>query len=106
MATLSIEHHPMHILMLSSTFPYPPSGGTQVRTFNLLKYLNSRHHVILGTVRSPDVTDAEIEELRQHVAELAVFPHPLAPPHPPLTKGGTEGGSIGYSENCTDLVDL
>ena len=73
-ATLSIEHHPMHILMLSSTFPYPPSrGGTQVRTFNLLKYLSSRHHVILGTVRSPDVTDAQIEQLRQQVAELAVF---------------------------------
>lgn len=64
----------MQILMLSSTFPYPPSrGGTQVRTFNLLKYLSRRHHVILGTVRSPDVTDAQIDELRQQVAELAVF---------------------------------
>ena len=60
--------------MLSSTFPYPPSqGGTQVRTFNLLKYLSRHHHVILGTVRSPDVTDAQIDELRQQVAELAVF---------------------------------
>lgn len=64
----------MQILMLSSTFPYPPSqGGTQVRTFNLLKYLSRHHHVILGTVRSPDVTDAQIDELRQQVAELAVF---------------------------------
>ncbi|HCV31721.1 MAG TPA: glycosyl transferase family 1 [Microcoleaceae bacterium UBA9251] len=64
----------MQILMLSSTFPYPPSrGGTQVRTFNLLKYLSRRHDVILGTVRSPDVTDAQIDELRQQVAELAVF---------------------------------
>jgi polysaccharide biosynthesis protein PslH len=108
----------MQILMLSSTFPYPPSrGGTQVRTFNLLKYLSSRHHVILATVRSPDVTDAEIDELRQHVAELAVFPHPQAPPQPPLgkgglrlhqgleadflppplTKGGTEGGFLGLT---------
>jgi len=64
----------MQILMLSSTFPYPPiRGGTQVRTFNLLKYLSRRHDVILGTVRSPDVTDAQIDELRQQVAELAVF---------------------------------
>lgn len=64
----------MQILMLSSTFPYPPSrGGTQVRTFNLLKYLSRCHDVILGTVRSPDVTDAQIDELRQQVAELAVF---------------------------------
>ncbi len=64
----------MRILMLSSTFPYPPSrGGTQVRTFNLLKYLSHRHDVILGTLRSPDVTNAQIDELRQQVAELAVF---------------------------------
>jgi glycosyltransferase involved in cell wall biosynthesis len=64
----------MKILMLSSTFPYPPSrGGTEVRTFNLLKYLSQRHDVILGTVRSPDVTDAQIDELRQQVSKLAVF---------------------------------
>ncbi|MEG4037395.1 glycosyltransferase family 4 protein [Microcoleus sp. S36b_A4] len=79
----------MKILMLSSTFPYPPSrGGTQVRTFNLLQYLSQRHEVILGTVRSPDVTNAQIDALRQQVAELAVFPHPQTPPQPPLAKGG------------------
>ena len=67
----------MQILMLSSTFPYPPSrGGTQVRTFNLLKYLSQRHDVILGTVRSPDVTDAQIDALRGQVTELAVFETP------------------------------
>jgi len=79
----------MKILMLSSTFPYPPSrGGTQVRTFNLLQYLSLRHDVILGTVRSPDVTDAQIDALRQQVTELAVFPNPQVPPQPPLAKGG------------------
>ncbi|EGK84336.1 glycosyltransferase [Microcoleus vaginatus PCC 9802] len=79
----------MKILMLSSTFPYPPSrGGTQVRTFNLLQYLSQRHDVILGTVRSPDVTDAQIDALRQQVAELAVFPNSQTPPQPPLAKGG------------------
>ncbi len=72
-ATLFIQH-PMRILMLSSTFPYPPSrGGTQVRTFNLLQYLSRRHDVILGTLRSPDVTDSQIDALRQQVKELAVF---------------------------------
>ncbi|MEG4494148.1 glycosyltransferase family 4 protein [Microcoleus sp. D3_18_C4] len=79
----------MKILMLSSTFPYPPSrGGTQVRTFNLLQYLSQRHEVILGTVRSPDVTDSQIDTLRQQVTELAVFPNPREPPQPPLAKGG------------------
>ncbi|MEG3843834.1 glycosyl transferase family 1, partial [Microcoleus sp. herbarium14] len=78
----------MKILMLSSTFPYPPSrGGTQVRTFNLLQYLSQRHDVILGTVRSPDVTDSQIDALQQQVTKLAVFPNPQVPPQPPLIKG-------------------
>ena len=67
----------MKILMLSSTFPYPPTrGGTQVRTFNLLKYLSQRHAITLITQRSEDVTDPEVEELRKWVEELLVFPQP------------------------------
>ena len=69
----------MNILMLSATFPYPPTqGGTQVRTFNLLKYLSRDHRVTLVTLRSQEVTDAEIKALREWVAELVVFdrPHP------------------------------
>ncbi|NEO54347.1 MAG: glycosyltransferase [Okeania sp. SIO3B5] len=70
----------MQILMLSSTFPYPPSrGGTQVRTFNLLKYLSQKHSVTLVTQRSPDVNDSEIDSLRSYVEELAVFPRPQEP---------------------------
>jgi polysaccharide biosynthesis protein PslH len=64
----------MRILMLSATFPYPPSrGGTQVRTFNLLKELSQRHEITLVTQRSDEVTDEEILGLRQWVAELFVF---------------------------------
>ncbi|CAA9282939.1 Glycosyltransferase [uncultured Coleofasciculus sp.] len=67
----------MKILMLSSTFPYPPTrGGTQVRTFNLLKYLSQRHAITLITQRSEDITDTELEELRKWVEELLVFPQP------------------------------
>ena len=63
--------------MLSSTFPYPPTlGGTQVRTFNLLKYLSERHAITMITQRSEDVTDAEVEELRGWMEELLVFPQP------------------------------
>lgn len=65
----------MKILMLSSTFPYPPSrGGTQVRTFNLLKYLSQRHSITLFTQPAHDVTEAELEGLRQWVEKLIVFP--------------------------------
>lgn len=78
----------MKILMLSSTFPYPPTrGGTQVRTFNLLQYLSERYAVTLVTQRSDDVTDAEVEKLREWVEELVVFPKPQA--------SETEGGLLG-----------
>lgn len=71
---------PLNILMLSSTFPYPPSrGGTEVRTFNLLKHLAPRHNVTLVTQRHADVTDAEVDLLRGCVKELVVFPLPPTP---------------------------
>ncbi len=63
--------------MLSSTFPYPPTrGGTQVRTFNLLKYLSQHHAITLVTQREPDVTDAEILGLRDCVDNLILFNRP------------------------------
>jgi glycosyltransferase involved in cell wall biosynthesis len=75
---LSTQH--LNILMLSSTFPYPPSrGGTEVRTFNLLKHLALRHSVTLVTQRHAEVTDAEVEALRACVKELLIFPLPQAP---------------------------
>jgi glycosyltransferase involved in cell wall biosynthesis len=65
----------LKILMLSMTFPYPPSrGGTQVRTFNLLKYLSQYHQVTLVTQQSPDVTEPQIHDLGQFVSHLQVFP--------------------------------
>jgi polysaccharide biosynthesis protein PslH len=70
----------MQILMLSSTFPYPPSrGGTEVRTFNLLKHLSQTHAVTVVAQRHADVTDAEVEALRSYVKELLIFPLPPEP---------------------------
>jgi glycosyltransferase involved in cell wall biosynthesis len=63
--------------MLSSTFPYPPTrGGTQVRTFNLLKYLSDRYSITLVTQREEDVTENEISGLRDFVDNLVVFNRP------------------------------
>lgn len=51
----------MRILMISATFPYPPSlGGTQIRTFYLLRHLAQRHTVTLVTQRSPEVSDDDV----------------------------------------------
>jgi glycosyltransferase involved in cell wall biosynthesis len=63
--------------MLSSTFPYPPTrGGTQVRTFNLLKYLRQHHNITLVTQRDSDITETEIAELQDCVDKLVVFQRP------------------------------
>lgn len=67
----------MKILMLSSPFPYPPTrGGTQVRTFNLLKYLSQTHDITLITQRPEEVSDTEVEELQKWVENLLIFPQP------------------------------
>ncbi|BAY36335.1 group 1 glycosyl transferase [Nostoc sp. NIES-2111] len=68
----------MNVLMLSATFPYPPTGGgTQVRTFHLLKHLQKNHSVTVLTQRDRHVTDAEIAGLRDCVDNLVVFERPL-----------------------------
>lgn len=67
-----------NILMLSSTFPYPATaGGTQVRTFNLLKYLSQRHAITLVTQRDQYITESEIEGLRNCVDNLVLFNRPV-----------------------------
>ena len=67
----------MKILMLSSTFPYPPTkGGTHNRTFNLLQPITENNKVTLLTQRGDDVTDEDVTSLKQHVAELVVFDRP------------------------------
>ncbi len=74
--------------MLSSTFPYPPSrGGTEIRTFNLLKYLQQRHEVTLVTQRHGQVTDDEVAELRAWVSDLQIFPLPAEPQSQPGWRG-------------------
>ena len=68
----------MNILMISSIFPYPPTkGGTQVRTFNLLKSLSQNYSITFVTQRESDVTDAEIAGLRDCVDNLVIFDRPV-----------------------------
>jgi glycosyltransferase involved in cell wall biosynthesis len=92
----------MIILMISSTFPYPPSrGGTEIRTFNLLRHLSQHHSVTLVTQRpdpddeatstdtSDSPSDADLDTLRQWVDELVVFPLARSPdPRNKLAKVG------------------
>ncbi|MBO9998726.1 MAG: glycosyltransferase [Cyanobacteria bacterium SID2] len=99
----------MNVLSLSATFPYPPArGGTQVRTFNLIKYLNQFHAVTLVTQRDTNVTDEEIEALRGYVRELVVFDRVPATAATPFEKarrfsaflaGGTPPSVLSYRSN-------
>lgn len=78
----------MRLLMISATFPYPPTlGGTQVRTFYLLKHLSQRHAVTLVTQTSPEVSEADVAALRGYVNQLVCFPKP----NPADLKRGTVG---------------
>jgi hypothetical protein len=66
----------MKLLMVSATFPYPPTrGGTQVRTFNLLRSLQD-HEITLVTQVDDTIPAADIEGLSQYVHQLKVFPKP------------------------------
>ncbi len=83
----------MRIVMISSTFPYPPSrGGTEVRTFHLLKYLNQAHSVSVVTQRHKDVTNANIDALKQCVADLQIFD--LAPDPQRLSRAWSKVSSV------------
>ncbi len=65
----------MNILILCSSFPYPATKGRkQLRTFHFLQYLNLRHQITLLTRLNPEVTDTEVEALREQVTELVIFP--------------------------------
>ena len=67
----------MKILMISSTFPYPPTkGGTHNRTFNLLQPITENHEVTLLTQKGDDVSDADITALEKEVSQLVVFERP------------------------------
>jgi len=46
----------LNILFLSHRIPYPPNKGDKIRTFNILRYLSTRHNIYLGTIldQKPD----------------------------------------------------
>lgn len=83
----------MKILMLSATFPYPPTrGGTQVRTFHLLKALKD-HEVTLVTHVDDDIPAKDIDALSHYATVLKVFPKP-----PSASSGGIVGKGIRFGK--------
>jgi polysaccharide biosynthesis protein PslH len=103
----------MKILMLSNTFPYPPTrGGTQVRTFHLMQYLQRQNSVTLLTQRTPDISDSDVAGLRDCVDELVVFDRPKLAPISKLKRftdflsnGTPPSVKAGYSLEMQDWID-
>jgi glycosyltransferase involved in cell wall biosynthesis len=101
-----INNKTMNILMISVTFPYPPTkGGTHNRTFNLLEPISKNNQVTLITQKSEDVTQEDINNLRKYVNNLVVFDRPQNTKNDLLSKIKRLGNFLlaGTPPNVTSL---
>lgn len=63
----------MKILMLTPYLPYPLHSGGQIRTYNLLKHLASKHQVTLFALIKDDSEKKYIPELEKYCTLVRVF---------------------------------
>ena len=64
----------MNILFLSNWFPYPPSNGSKLRIYNLLRGLTRSHEVTLLSLSDKLETDPSLQKLRSLCKEVYVVP--------------------------------
>src|SRR6266566_734459 len=60
----------MKILVVSSYLPFPLYSGGQVRLFNLIKELSSKHEITLICERRPQQTAHDIAEVKKICKEV------------------------------------
>lgn len=60
----------MKILFVTHRIPYPPDKGDKIRSYQVLKYLASRHEVFLACLVDNDRDLRAVEELRKLVPNL------------------------------------
>lgn len=63
----------MKILMLTPYLPYPLHSGGQIRTYNLLKQLSSKHQVTLFALIKDEAEKQHIPELEKYCHKVKVF---------------------------------
>lgn len=63
----------MKILMLTPYLPYPLLSGGQIRTYNLLKSLRSKHEITLFAYIRKDSESHYIPELEKYCSKVRVF---------------------------------
>lgn len=69
----------MKILMLTPYLPYPPSSGGQVRSYNLIKNLASKHEITLFSLIKNEKEKSYVNELEKYCHKVRVFNRPPKP---------------------------
>ena len=63
----------MKVLMITPYLPYPLVSGGQIRTYNLLKNLASRHHITLTSFIRDDSEKKYLKELEPYCQKVILF---------------------------------
>ena len=72
----------MHILFLSSWFPYPPDNGSRLRVFNLIKHLSQEHTLtLLAFSHAGRVGEDRIRAMARYCAAVEAVPLPPFDPN-------------------------
>lgn len=64
----------MNILFLSNWFPYPPSNGSKLRIYNLLRGITRSHEVTLLSLSDKRGNDLNLQKLQSICKGVYVFP--------------------------------
>lgn len=64
----------MKILVVSSYLPYPLFNGGNIRLYNLIKLLHTKHEVTLICEKRPHQTEADIKELEKICQNVITIP--------------------------------
>lgn len=59
-----------NILLLTHRIPYPPDKGDKIHTYQLLRHLGRRHHLMLGTFVDDASDEKHVPQVRTLCAEL------------------------------------
>lgn len=65
----------MHILFLSRWYPYPPSNGSKIRVYNLLRGLGKEHSVTLFSYFQPEEGLPDLNAMKEWCTHVEVLPY-------------------------------
>lgn len=69
----------MKILMLLPYLPYPPVGGGQARSYNLIKHLSKKHDITLFSLIKDPKEKKHVKEMLKYCKKVEVFQRPTRP---------------------------